>query len=125
MLISNSQYGRLVHTPCQSFNVLAPSYSEITKTIKRMKSSSSACPFDQISVLTLKNCPILRTALHRIIEHCWKTKSVPRIWKHSFTILIVTVHGKTYVNDLGKCSLKSFVDRSLIVWNFYPFAKTF
>ena len=27
----------------------------------------------------------------------------------------VTVHGKTYVNDLGKCSLKSFVDRSLIV----------
>ena len=53
-----------------------------------MKSSSSACPFDQISVLTLKNCPILRTALHRIIEHCWKTKSVPRIRKHSFTILI-------------------------------------
>ena len=37
----------------------------------------------------------------------------------------VTVHGKTYVNDLGKCSLKSFVDRSLVVWNFYPFAKTF
>ena len=25
----------------------------------------------------------------------------------------VTVHGKTYVNDLGKCSLKSFVDRRL------------
>ena len=39
--------------------------------------------------------------------------------------IYVTVHGKTYVNDLGKCSLKSFVDRSLVVWNFYPFAKTF
>ena len=77
-----------LHTPCQSFNVSTPSYSEITKIIKRMKSSSSACPFDQISVLTLKNCPILRTALHRIIQHYWKTKSVPRIWKHSFTILI-------------------------------------
>ena len=53
-----------------------------------MKSSPSACPFDQISVLTVKNCPILRTAVHRIIEHCWKTKSVPRTWKHSFTIQI-------------------------------------
>ena len=41
-----------LHTPCQSFNVSAPSYSEITKIIKRMKSSSSACPFDQISVLS-------------------------------------------------------------------------
>ena len=42
-----------------------------------------------------------------------------------FSFSYVTVHGKTYVNDLGKCSLKSFVDRSLVVWNFYPFAKTF
>lgn len=61
-------------------------HSEITKIIKRMKSSSSTCPFDQISVLALKN---LRTALHRIIKHCWISKSVPRIWKHlSFTILV-------------------------------------
>ena len=50
------------------FNMLAPSYQELTKIIKKMKSSGSACPFDQISVLALKRCPILRTALHRIIS---------------------------------------------------------
>ena len=37
----------------------------------------------------------------------------------------VTAHGKTYVNDLRKHSLKSFVDRSLVVRNFYPFVKSF
>ena len=40
-------------------------HSEITKIIKRMKSSSSACPFDQISVLTLKNCK----GISGIVEH--------------------------------------------------------
>ena len=39
--------------------------------------------------------------------------------------IIVTAHGKTYVNDLRKHSLKSFVDRSLVVRNFYPFVKSF
>ena len=53
-----------------------------------MKSSSSVCPFNQVSILALKRCPILRTALLWILKLCWETKSVPRIWKYSFTILI-------------------------------------
>ena len=53
-----------------------------------MKSSFLVCPFDQISILILKLCPIVRTALHRISVHCWERKYVPRIWKYSFTMLV-------------------------------------
>lgn len=37
-----------------AFNLSLPSYSEIQKTISRMKSSGSLCPIDHISVLVLK-----------------------------------------------------------------------
>ena len=50
--------------------MLAPSNEKRTKVIKKMKSSSSTCPFDQISVLALKRCPILQTTLPRIMSHC-------------------------------------------------------
>ena len=36
----------------------------------------------------LKNCPILRTALHRIMSHCWDRGLLPESWKQAFTILI-------------------------------------
>ena len=74
--------------PNYSFDITAPTYSEISKIIRKMKSGSSACPFDQISILVLKNCPILRTALHRIISHCWDRGLLPKSWKQAFTILI-------------------------------------
>ena len=53
-----------------------------------MKSSASACPLDQISILTLQNCPYLRTVVHRIISYCWDNQTVPKVWKYGFTILI-------------------------------------
>ena len=53
-----------------------------------MRSSASLCPFDHVSVLILKNCPIPRTHLHKILQYCWETYSVPKTWKHGFTVLI-------------------------------------
>lgn len=37
--------------PSNPFNISPPSYQEISNIIKRMKSGSSACPYDKISIL--------------------------------------------------------------------------
>ena len=54
----------------------------------RAKTSGSSCPFDQLSPIILKRCPILRTVLHRIITQCWIQKKIPQCWKKAATILI-------------------------------------
>ena len=41
-----------------------------------------------MSIIVLKKCPILRTALHRIIKYCWKNDTFPTEWKYAFTVLI-------------------------------------
>ena len=45
------------------FDLECPTYREITKIIRKMKSSGSPCPIDQISIIPFKRCPILRTQL--------------------------------------------------------------
>ena len=65
-----------------------PTYQAVARAINKCKASSSACPLDQLSVIILKNCPILRTLLHRIITQCWASQEVPKIWKRGVSILI-------------------------------------
>ena len=48
-----------------------------SKIIEKMKSSGLTFPFDKISTLALKRCPILLTSLHRITSHCWLHQKVP------------------------------------------------
>ena len=79
---------RNLNEPTEEFNLEPPSYQEVTKIIKKMKSSGSPCPYDQVSIIVLKKCPILRTALHRIIKYCWKNDTFPTEWKYAFTVLI-------------------------------------
>ena len=86
---------KLLENPSSSFNDEKPTYHEITN-INKMKSSGSPCPHDQMSIIILKRCPILRTIIHKIISHCWMNKIFPRSWKHAFTILI---HKKGDEND--------------------------
>ena len=43
-------------------------YEEVARAVKRLRSGASPCPFDHVSVLVLKNCPILRTHLHKILQ---------------------------------------------------------
>ena len=63
-------------------------YDKVARAVKRLKSGASPCPFDHASILILKNCPILRTHLYKILQYCWETHSVPKTWKHGFTVLI-------------------------------------
>ena len=74
--------------PSVEFDLSPIQYVEIAKAVKHMKSGASPCPFDHISILVFKNCPILRTYLYRIINKCWLERSIPGVWKNGFTILI-------------------------------------
>ena len=62
-------------------NIGYPSYSQVARTVAKCRPSSSACPIDQLSVIILQHCPILRTLLHPIIQECWVQRQVPNCWK--------------------------------------------
>ena len=53
-----------------------------------MRASSSPCPFDQISVLVLKKCPIGLTYVWKLLEHCWEKSLIPELWKKGLTVLV-------------------------------------
>ena len=74
--------------PKKSFNLQPPSYRDISKIISKMKAGAAACPSDQVSVLTLKKCPYLRTYLTCFIQKLWKGQNIPSVWKKAVTILI-------------------------------------
>ena len=67
--------------PTAPFNIDTPSYQEVNKIISKMKTSGSPCPFDHISALMLKKCPILRTQLWKMCSYCWTNKTFPSEWK--------------------------------------------
>ena len=74
--------------PKQDFNRNAPTYAELNRIIWKMKTASAACPLDQISIITLKRYPYLRTYLLEIIKTAWESKQSPADWKRAITILI-------------------------------------
>lgn len=75
-------------TKCMKPFNTTPSYQTVTRAVKQLRSSSSPCPLDQIPALVLKKCPIICTALQRLIEQCWLQSDVPKCWKRAMTILI-------------------------------------
>ena len=77
-----------LNQPSKEFDLSPPSYREIVSIIRKMKSSGSPCPFDQISVIVLKRCPIVRTMIWKIIEKSWEIGKVPTVWKNGLTVLI-------------------------------------
>ena len=74
--------------PKKDFCRNAPTYAELNKIIGRMKTASTACPLDQISIITLNCCPYLRTYLLEIIRTAWESKQSPVDWKQAITVLI-------------------------------------
>jgi hypothetical protein len=74
--------------PRIEYDDVPPTYKEIATAVNRCRASASPCPIDNLSVIILKRCPILRTLLHLIIMECWKQRRIPRCWKRSATILI-------------------------------------
>ena len=73
--------------PTVNFNLEAPTYADVTKVVNYMRSKALPCPHDQICVIVLKRCPIVRTMLWKIINHYWKTKTFSSPWKKGVTIL--------------------------------------
>ena len=54
--------------PQMPFNSDPPSYHQVSKVIRKMKSSGSPSPLYQISILCFKRCPYLRSHLTEIIR---------------------------------------------------------
>ena len=54
------------------FDQSVPKHEEGHQNHKQNQSSGSPCPQDHMSIIMLKRCPFLTTALHRIISHCWE-----------------------------------------------------
>jgi len=53
-----------------------------------MKSRSSPCPLDGISIIIFKKCPILRTHLAKLISARWLQRHFPAVWKRATVSLI-------------------------------------
>ena len=47
-------------SPEKTFDSNPPTKAEISQIFKRMKTSGSPCPLDQISIICYKRCPYLR-----------------------------------------------------------------
>ena len=56
--------------------------------IRKVKSSGSSCPLDQISVIPFKHCPYLRSYITELISVVGRQGSVPHEWKRAVTILL-------------------------------------
>ena len=97
----------MLDRPNELFNSEPPSYREITKIVNKMKSSSSPCPHDQMSIIILKRCPYIRTLLHRIITHCWQKQIFPEEWRYAFTILIYKRASKKDSGNFRPITLQS------------------
>ena len=95
---SSPVWMKKLNQPSKELDLSPPSYREIASIIRKMKSSGSPCPFDQISVIVLKRCPIVRTMIWKIIEKSWKIGKVPTVWKNGLTVLI---HKKGVNTDRG------------------------
>ena len=93
--------------PATPFDLSAPSYAEIASNIKKARAGSSACPLDQISVISLKKCPILRTILHNIIANCWQSQYTPKAWRVGVTILIYKKGDPSKVDNFRPITLQS------------------
>ena len=66
--------------PKKEMNINLATYQEITKVVNYMRSSASSSPIDQTSIIILKNCPIVRTMLTKIIVYCWEHQYFPTKW---------------------------------------------
>ena len=91
---------KVLDEPTSLLDLSPPTYPGINKIIHKTKSSCSACPFDYVSVIGLKRCPILRSALHHIIVCCWETKIIPETRKRGFCVpFIKKVHQNIHLTS--------------------------
>ena len=73
--------------PLVPYDISPPSYHHITKTIRRMKASSSPCPLDKISNIPFKRCLFLRSYITAVFHIVWLSGEIPTDWKKACTVL--------------------------------------
>ncbi len=86
----------LLPDPSIEFDLQPPTYQQVTNIIRKMKTSGSPCPLDQLSIICFKRCSYLRTYLTELIQAVWLSGNVPDEWKKACTILI---HKKNDTNS--------------------------
>ena len=74
--------------PITEFDLEPPTYQQISNVIRKMKTSGSPSPLDQISIICFKRCPYLRTYLIELVQAAWLSGTVPDERKKACTILI-------------------------------------
>ena len=76
--------------PTVQFNLDPPTYQLVTNVIRKMKTSGSSCPLDQLSrpIICFKRCRFLRTYLTELIKAIWLSGNIPDEWKKACTVLI-------------------------------------
>ena len=82
--------------PIHAFNDTPPTYLEISNIVRKMKSSGSPNPLDQIPIIAFKRSPYLCSYLTNLIEVIWRTKRIPPQWRGVVNILI---HKKDSADD--------------------------
>ena len=70
------------------FDLMPSTYQQVTNIIRKMKTSGSPCPLDQISVICFERYPYLRTYLTELIHAVRLPGTIPEEWKKACTILI-------------------------------------
>ena len=70
--------------PELAFDEAPPTYQQITKIIRKMKTSGSPCPLDQIPVIVFKRSAYLRSYLKAIINSIWASGKIPEAWRKQF-----------------------------------------
>ena len=74
--------------PSTEFDLEPPTYQQVTNIIRKMKTSGSPCPLDQLSIICFKSFLYLRYYLTELIQVVWLSGTVPEEWKKACTILI-------------------------------------
>lgn len=72
--------------------------TSLSQNFHKMRSSGSACLLDHPSVIALKRCLILRSALHRIIVCCRQNNTFQGPGKETFVYLFIKkFHQNSYL----------------------------
>ena len=74
--------------PKHLFDVSSISIEEIEFQIKKLRSGSAPCPFDQISYKIFKKCPSVLPIFSIIFNKCLYQSSIPNAWKIGVTRLL-------------------------------------
>ena len=84
-----------------------PSYKQISKVVRRIKTSGSPCPLDQISIIPFKWCPYLRSYITKVFRIIWQSGEIPDEWKKACTVLIHTKGDQSDPTNFRPITLES------------------